>query len=135
MIHFDSSFLIDLMRETAREKPGPAFDFIESLDPKELLAISVHVACELRVGAEFARHALKEHEQLDEFLSAFAVVQTDDRFAPMFARVAVATRRAGTQVPPLDLLIATSALLDDAPLVTKHVKDFSRVPGLRVLRY
>ncbi len=135
MIHFDSSFLIDLMRETAREKPGPAFDFIESLDPKELLSISVHVACELRVGAEFARHALKEHEQLDEFLSAFAVAQTDDRFAPMFARIAAATRRAGTPVAPLDLLIATAALLDDAPLVTRNVKDFSRVPGLRVLRY
>ena len=35
----------------------------------------------------------------------------------------------------MDLLIATAATLDDAPLVTRNVKDFSRVPGLRVLRY
>jgi predicted nucleic acid-binding protein len=35
----------------------------------------------------------------------------------------------------MDLLIATAALLDDAPIVTKNVKDFSRVPGLRVLGY
>jgi predicted nucleic acid-binding protein len=35
----------------------------------------------------------------------------------------------------MDLLIATSALLDDAPLVTRNVKDFSRVPGLRLLEY
>jgi predicted nucleic acid-binding protein len=35
----------------------------------------------------------------------------------------------------MDLLIATTATLDDAPLVTPNVKDFSRVPGLRVLGY
>jgi predicted nucleic acid-binding protein len=35
----------------------------------------------------------------------------------------------------MDLLIATAALIDDAPLVTRNVKDFSRVPGLRVVGY
>jgi predicted nucleic acid-binding protein len=35
----------------------------------------------------------------------------------------------------MDLMIATAALLDDAPLVTRDVKGFSRVPGLRVLGY
>lgn len=38
-------------------------------------------------------------------------------------------------IPSMDLLIATAALIDDAPLVTKNVKDFSRVPGLRVIGY
>jgi predicted nucleic acid-binding protein len=35
----------------------------------------------------------------------------------------------------MDLLIATAALLDDAPIVTRNVKDFARVPGVRVIRY
>jgi predicted nucleic acid-binding protein len=35
----------------------------------------------------------------------------------------------------MDLLIATAALLDDAPLVTRNLRDFSRVPGLRLIRY
>jgi predicted nucleic acid-binding protein len=35
----------------------------------------------------------------------------------------------------MDLLIATAALLDDARLVTRNVKDFSRIPGLRLLEY
>ena len=65
MIHLDSSFLIDLLRETARERPGPAFDLIESLDASEVLAVSVHVVCELRAGAELSRRALQEHEALD----------------------------------------------------------------------
>jgi predicted nucleic acid-binding protein len=34
-----------------------------------------------------------------------------------------------------DLLIGTAALLEDAALVTRNVKDFSKIPGLRVLSY
>ncbi len=135
MIHLDSSFLIDLYRETAHGRPGGALDAIEALDPSEILAVSVHVLCEMRVGAEQSRSPLKEHEHLDEFLSNLLVVYPDDRFAPMFARVVAAIQRLGTSLAAMDTLIATAALIDDAPVLTRNVKDFSRVPGLRVLKY
>lgn len=135
MILLDSSFLIDLQRETTRERPGPAFDFIESLDPGEVLGVSVHVVCELRAGAERSRRALENHESLDRLVSGLLVVYPDDRFAPAYARLAAAMARGGRPVAAMDLLIATAAMLEDAPLVTRNVKDFSRVPGLRVLEY
>lgn len=135
MIHLDSSFLIDLHRETTSERPAGAFDLIESLDPNELLGVSVHVVCELRAGAELSRHALRENEALDELLSGLLVVYPDSRFAPHYARLLAATTRGSKPVATMDLLIATAATLDDAPLVTRNVKDFSRVPGLRVLKY
>jgi tRNA(fMet)-specific endonuclease VapC len=99
-----------------------------------MLGVSVHVICELRAGAELSRQALREHEALDQLLSGLAVAYPDDRFAPAFARLLAATSRSGRPVAAMDLLIATAATLDDAPLVTRNVKDFSRVPGLRVLR-
>ena len=135
MIHLDTSFLIDLLRETSAGKPGAALDLIESLDPAALLGVSVHVVCELRAGAELARHPLREHEALDQLLSGLLVSYPDDRFAPAYARLLAATTRGGRGVAAMDLLIATAALLDDAALVTRNVKDFSRVPGLRLLRY
>ena len=136
MIHLDSSFLIDLLRETARERPGPAFEWIESLDPEEVLGVSVHVVCELRAGAELSRRSLQEHEALDQLLSGLLVAYPDDRFGPAYARLLAATMRGGRKpVASMDLLIATAALVDDAPLVTRNVKDFSRIPGLRVLEY
>ena len=135
MIHLDSSFLIDLLRETSAGRPGPALDLIESLDAAEVLGVSVHVVCELRAGAELSRQALREHEALDRLLSGLLVAHPDDRFAPAYARLLAATTRGGRQVAAMDLLIATAATLDDAPLVTRNVKDFSRVPGLRVLKY
>jgi tRNA(fMet)-specific endonuclease VapC len=135
MIQLDSSFLIDLLRETARERPGPAFELIESLDADEILGVSVHVVCELRAGAELARRPLQEHEALDSLLIGLLVVYPDDRFAPLYARLLAATSHGRKPVAAMDLLIATAATLDDAALVTRNVKDFARIPGLRLLEY
>lgn len=135
MIHLDSAVLIDLLRETGRDRPGPALDFMESLDASEILAVSVHVVCELRAGAELARRPLKEHEALDELLGGMLVTFPDGRFAPLYGRVLAAVHRGKRSVGSMDLLIATAALLDDAPLVTRNMKDFSRIPGLRILNY
>jgi tRNA(fMet)-specific endonuclease VapC len=135
MIHLDSSFLIDLLRETTKGRPGGALDFIESLDDHEVLGVSVHVVCELRAGAELARQPLREHEELDRLLSGLLVAYPDDRFAGTCARLVAGFSRRGRPVATMDLLIATAALLDDAPLVTRNQKDFSRIPGLRVIGY
>ena len=135
MIHVDSSFLVDLQRELVKDRPGAAFDLIESFEDDEILSVSVHVVCELRAGAELAKKALVEHELLDRLLSGLLVRYPDDGFAPLYGRLLAGTKRSGRTVASMDLLIATAALLDDAPLVTRNVKDFSKIPGLRVLSY
>ena len=135
MIHLDTSYLIDLLRETTRVRPGPALDFIEGLDEGETLVASVLVVSELRAGAELAKSALKEHEELDRLLSGLLVAYPDARFPAVYGRLLAALQRTSRPIAAMDLLIATAALIDDAPLVTRNVKDFSRVPGLRVLGY
>lgn len=135
MIHLDTSLLVDLYQETTRDRPGPAFEALESLHEGEILAVSVHVLCELRAGAEFWHRSLAEHEALDRLISGLLVVYPDERFGAVYGRAYAATRRSGRKIPPMDLLIATAALIDDAPLITRNVKDFSRVPGLRVIKY
>jgi len=135
MIHLDSSFLIDLLREHARGRPGPALDLVESFQPRDILSVSVHVVCELRAGAELSRRALVEHEALDRLFSGLLIAYPDDRFPSTYARLLAATGRTRKPVAAMDLLIATAAVIDDAPIVTRNVKDFSRVPGLRVLEY
>jgi tRNA(fMet)-specific endonuclease VapC len=97
--------------------------------------VSVHAVCELRAGAELAKRPLQEHEALDELLGGLLVTYPDERFALMYARLLAATSRGRKPVAAMDLLIATAAMLDDAPLVTRNVKDFARIPGLRLLEY
>ena len=135
MIHLDSCVLIDLLRETGRERPGPAFDVMESFDDDEVLATSVHVACELRAGAELSGAALKEHEALDQLLGGLLIKYPDGSFPLMYGRLLAAIQRGKGSISAMDLLITTAALLDDAPLVTRNRKHFLRVPGLRLIDY
>ena len=117
------------------ERPGGAFEFLETLDDAEVLAVSAHVVCELRVGVELSRKPLKESDALDHLMSGLVVVYPDERFPVIYARLLAAIQRSGGTISAMDLLIAATALVDDAPLVTRNVRDFSRVPGLRVLGY
>ena len=135
MIHFDTAFLIDLEREWALEKPSAAFEFLEGLDDNKTVAVSVFGVAELRLGAELSRNPDKKHQEIDDLLAGWVVVYPGDSFASRYAREAAALRRSGDAVNTMDLLIAVAALLDNAPIVTRNVKDFSRVPGLRVLSY
>jgi tRNA(fMet)-specific endonuclease VapC len=135
MMHLDTSFLIDLLRESARGRPGPALDFIEAVDDRETIGVSVHVLCELLAGVELSRNPKQEIRDVTHLSGAIEIAYPDERFAPAYGRLLASMQRMGSKVATMDLLIATAAVLDDAPLVTRNVKDFSRVPGLRLLRY
>ncbi len=59
----------------------------------------------------------------------------DPRFAAVYGRLLAELSRRGETVPAMDLLIATAAAVEDAPLVTRNQSDLARVPGLRLISY
>jgi tRNA(fMet)-specific endonuclease VapC len=135
MIHLDTSFVVDLLREQRRDKFGPASEFLESLDADEEMAVSVHVVCELMAGASVAGTGSGESERLARVCDALLIRYPDAAFAPRYGRLLAGIRRAGTSVDTMDLLIATAAVVDEAPLVTRNARHFTKVPGLEVLTY
>lgn len=134
MTHLDTSFLVDLLRERSKRTAGPATRLLDTLVDEEL-AISVHVACELRAGAECARDREAEHARVTKLCSALRTVVPDDRFALEYGRLLGELQRRGERVATMDLLIATAARVENASLVTRNVRDFERVPGLDVTAY
>jgi predicted nucleic acid-binding protein len=134
VIHLDTSFLVDLLREAARPAPGPASRFLDSHADEEL-GVSVMVVCELSAGAELAARPSVERGRVRRLCDSLRIAYPDARFAPTYARLLSAQARAGRPIATMDLLIATSAIVDEAPLVTRNTRDFQRVPGLEVLGY
>ena len=134
MIHVDTSFLVDLLREGARAEGGPATTFLHGLAGEELRA-GVHVVCELLAGAELARRPSKERERVQRLCAGLDIVYPGERFPSVYGRLLAAQQRAGRQVSTMDLLIATAAVVDEAPLATRNAKDFRRIIGLEVLTY
>ncbi len=134
MIHLDTSFLVDLLRDQARGKSGAASRLLERLEEEEL-GVSMFVVCELVAGAELSSHPQRERRSVERLCSSLRVEFPDARFAPTYGRLfALQSRRPGP-IATMDLLIATSAVVAGAPLVTRNAKDFSRVPDLEVVAY
>ena len=125
---------MDLLQEVRRWQPGAATAMRGRLE-NEPLRISVHVACELLAGAELPQRRTEERQRVLRFCDAVDIVYPDARFAPAYGRLLALQQRTGQTVGTMDLLIATAAILDKAPLVTRNKREFSRIPDLEVIRY
>lgn len=133
MIHLDTTFLVDLLRET-RRGPGPATALLATLADQEL-AISVHALCELHAGAELSNNPPRERQMIQRICSALSLRSADADLAPVYGHILARLQKPGRSLATMDLLIAAAALLDEAPLVTRNLAHFQRVPGLEVRTY
>jgi tRNA(fMet)-specific endonuclease VapC len=60
------------------------------------------------------------------------VVDYDNDCAKEFGRVRVELRQQGIEVPTVDLMIASVALVYDLTMVTHNTADYQNIPGLRL---
>ncbi len=134
MTHLDTSFLVDLLREAARGSEDSASRFLATVRDEEL-GISVFVACELAAGAAMSTRPTLERRRVDQLCAGLQVEYPDERFPAAYGSLLASQERSRGRISTMDLLIATSALVAGAALVTRNAKDFSRVPGLDVLGY
>jgi len=81
VIHLDTSYLVDLLREQRRDRFGPASTYLEGLPEDDVLAVSVHVVCELMAGAHAAGAPVGEVDRLSRLCEALVVRYPDERFA------------------------------------------------------
>lgn len=54
MIHLDSTFIIDFLRETHKKQPGAATEFLRLLVSEEII-VSVFAVCELLAGVHLSQ--------------------------------------------------------------------------------
>ena len=105
---------------------------MQALKPAEV-GVPVIVEYELRYGLmrlppEAAAPRLAALAQL---LQPLQVLAFDSECAAHAARIRAELESMGTPVGPHDTLIAATALRHQATLVTRNVREFSRVPGLQ----
>lgn len=134
MIHLDTTFLVDAIRESRRGHDGPARQWLAG-HRGEALGMSVFVRAEILLGAELHADPLGERRRVMAVCGNLPVVLPDDGLADTYARVHAGLRQQGTPLATMDLLIACVALNERAPLLTANQSHFARIPGLRVLDY
>ena len=102
---------------------------ILSKSPVEIKIASV-VKAELLLGAYKSKAPQKSMEKLERFLDPFEVLSFDDSVSYEYASIRKQTEEEGKVVGPNDLLIASIAKFHQGVLVTRNVREFSRIQGL-----
>ena len=86
----------------------------------------------LRLPQEAATPRLAALAQLLQPMQRLAF---DSECAAQAARIRAELEARGTPIGPHDILIAATALRHQSTLVTRNVREFSRVPGLQWLNW
>ena len=109
---------------------GALVERLAALDA-DTLCTSIVVACELRFGAR-RRESAALSAKVEELLSNLTVLALDGEAGRHYADIRCALEKAGTPIGSHDLFIAAHARAQGLALVTHNLREFQRVPGLRV---
>lgn len=124
----DSNICVYLLAGRDAEKRAN----IMARQPDEPVLLSAIVVAELRFGAAKSQWRKVNETMLDKFLLDFHIQPFDAAAASCYGELRAGLESKGRPIGPLDILIAAHAVSLGATLVTHNMREFSRVPGLRL---
>jgi predicted nucleic acid-binding protein len=125
----ETTFLIDLERETARQEEGPAQRWLQH-HTSDALYLTFTIAGELAAGREASGRG-----RWEGFLAPFHVLPCTHDVCWRYGRIYRNLREAGMLIGTNDIWIAATALAFDLPVVTANERHYRRVADLTVVGY
>ena len=95
------------------------------------VSISSIAASELAYGVAKSG-STKNRKALDMFLAPLQILPFDSQCLWFYADLRASLKKQGLSIGPMDTLIAAHALSIDGTLVTNNIKEFMRVPKLKL---
>ncbi len=99
-------------------------------EPSSFYLCSV-VKAELLYGAHKSERVNDNLDLLEKFFAQFRSFGFDDEAAEFYGISRALLTKAGSPVGANDLLIASIAQVNQITLLTRNLREFSRIPGLR----
>ncbi len=96
------------------------------------IGISVITLAELAYGASKSSNPHRNREALEQFALPLEVAVFDRPATLTYGKIRALLEKTGRPIGSMDMLIAAHALSLGVHLVTNNVKEFTRVPGLRI---
>jgi predicted nucleic acid-binding protein len=102
--------------------------------PKESIYISSISVSELYLGAHFSQKSFKEQRttSIEIMISSLIILDFDSMVARTHAHTCSQLKKKGIIIGPYDLIIAATCLYHQHSLLTFNIKEFSRVPNLKL---
>lgn len=114
-----------------KNKPPEALRRFEEYAIGDVGVSSVTVA-ELHFGARKSRRPDQNERALEQFLLPLEIAEFDRAAAVAYGSIRAALEKQGTPIGPLDTLISAHTVSLGVTLVTNNVREFTRVPDLKL---
>jgi tRNA(fMet)-specific endonuclease VapC len=114
-----------------KKKPAKVFDKFKNLTIGDVGISSITLA-ELQYGIEKSSSPTKNKEALEKFLTPIEIVDYGYAATVEYGIIRAELEKKGIPIGPLDTLIASHAKSLDVILVTNNVREFDRIPGLKI---
>ena len=130
MVCFDTDLLIALIRER-----DDAVNFLKSLGKAVRLTTTFVSACELYEGAYRSNNPEKELERVEKVLGVLTILMPSAELADSFGKVSGNLENNGQPIGNFDVLIACIAMKNGETLVSRNIKHFDRIQGLKLISW
>ena len=127
MILLDTNICIYIIKR----KPAEVLCHFQQYHPGDIGISSITLA-ELQYGVAKSQAQTRNAEALSEFLIPFEILPFGESATQVYGFIRPLLERQGNILGAMDLLIAAHAVSLDAVLVTNNVKEFERVPDLKL---
>ena len=98
----------------------------------ENVGISTITIAELEYGVANSNRPQESMARLYEFLVPFSIIDFNFDCARCYGKIRKHLKDQGQPIGPLDTLISAIAMAQGHTLVTNNVKEFSRIPDLKI---
>jgi tRNA(fMet)-specific endonuclease VapC len=114
-----------------KKRPAAVFEKFKNLTIGDVGISSITLA-ELQYGIEKSSDSEKNREALEKFLTPVEIIDYGYDATVEYGKIRAELENKGVPIGPLDMLIASHAKSLDVILVTNNVREFERIPGLRI---
>lgn len=113
------------------KRPSQVFEKMRKLKPEQVKVSSISLG-ELEYGVYKSRHRDKNRSALLEFTSSFEILPFTSLDAEAFGAMRASLEGMDTPLGAYDVQIAAQALSRDLIVVTNNVREFERIPTLKL---
>lgn len=114
-----------------KQKPLKVLQKFNAYQVGDIGVSSITVA-ELEFGVQKSQFPSKNQIALAQFLLPLQIADFDHGAAVIYGNIRATLAKRGTPIGSLDTLIAAHALSLKVTLITNNLKEFSRVPNLKL---
>lgn len=126
MYLFDTNICIHILNHRDRE----LLKKLKGFNPRDISLCSI-VKAELLFGARNSQKVNHNLSLLESFFAQFQSFDFNDQAANYYGIIRTLLTQSGKLIGPNDLIIASIALANDLTLITRNMREFARVPGLK----